>query len=503
MSETTDELLSKVEDALWIGDGRAAGLLLHRVLLQDFTNRQAWQLLHSMRGGEQPLKEFQRSFSQRYYPHLMHLLDETPAPLGRSSAPAEPLPPPFKPLPLASPVKPFVESIEEEDEISAEALEALLPSGKPLFDVPAPVVRSPRPAPASLDQPAEPSHPAPASLDQPAVAIQPAPLPLEQPAEPIQPAPAASIETQARTAAGVQDLTAGVTGVGLAQAALGEAQAIEPAPPGELTCPGCGVELSGMETLCAYCGLNLAAVLHLAPPPVDAPPALDLPFCPACGKTCPAGAYFCDTCGATLLQPGTPGAAPAPTLPEPDTQPIPAAASPSLPAAESPASSAQPATPLAASGLAALPLLRPEAVAQAAPGVAAAGGTLAITRENSPSGALFKYTIWVDGLAGEKISNNQRLVLNLPAGQHTIQVTRGKRASQPLAIELAPGRNVQLYCQPPKVKGSGPRLALLSAGRPVPQKTRWWAGYLLLVLVLACLAAGVGTVVYYFTLVAK
>jgi hypothetical protein len=44
---------------------------------------------------------------------------------------------------------------------------------------------------------------------------------------------------------------------------------------------------------------------------------------------------------------------------------------------------------------------------------------------------------------------------------------------------------------------------LLSAGRPVPQKTRWWAGYLLLLVVLACLAAGIGTVVYYFTLVAK
>jgi hypothetical protein len=244
------------------------------------------------------------------------------------------------------------------------------------------------------------------------------------------------------------------------------------------------------------------------PPAGETRGAEELPFCAACGKTYPAHAHFCDRCGAALVRPSEaakPAQAP-PQAQDPDTQPVPAAIQASAMAAESP--KAQQATLLETEQAAPQvdqPVELPQAslpVAVAAGAAAVAAGTLTITRENSSSGALFKYTIWIDGKEGEKISNNKRKVLSLAAGHHTIQITKGKRASLPLAIEVKPGGNVQLYCQPPKTKTSGPRVFLLSASRPTPVKTRWWAGYLLLLTILACLAAGIGTVVYYFMVIA-
>jgi len=79
MDENISELLTKVEDALFQGDQRVAGILLHKVLMQDFTNHPAWQLLHSLRGGEQPFPEFQQAFAQKYYPQMAHLLSAPPS----------------------------------------------------------------------------------------------------------------------------------------------------------------------------------------------------------------------------------------------------------------------------------------------------------------------------------------------------------------------------------------------------------------------------------------
>ncbi len=74
MSENISELLSKAEEALWAGKRRDAGILLHKILLQDFTDPYAWKLLHIMLGSQQPLSEFQRSFAQKNYPDQAHLL---------------------------------------------------------------------------------------------------------------------------------------------------------------------------------------------------------------------------------------------------------------------------------------------------------------------------------------------------------------------------------------------------------------------------------------------
>jgi hypothetical protein len=92
MSERASELMARVEQALYLGDQRTAGILLHKILLQDFTNHQAWLQLHAMRGGKQSLEDFQQSFAQRYYPTLAHLLAQTPesepAPQEAESRPA-------------------------------------------------------------------------------------------------------------------------------------------------------------------------------------------------------------------------------------------------------------------------------------------------------------------------------------------------------------------------------------------------------------------------------
>ena len=86
MSESTQELLSKAEDALWAGDRRTAGILLHKVLLQDFNDAYAWRLLHAMIGRGQPFETFQISFALKNYPQQAHLLHVPTAP----GIPAEP-----------------------------------------------------------------------------------------------------------------------------------------------------------------------------------------------------------------------------------------------------------------------------------------------------------------------------------------------------------------------------------------------------------------------------
>ena len=100
MTENTSDLLTKVETALWLGDQRLAGMLLHKVLTQDFTNRQAWLLLHGMRGEGKTLEEFQHSFAAKYYPHLAHLLDQPPVDSPPQTEPATPDALPVADLPI-------------------------------------------------------------------------------------------------------------------------------------------------------------------------------------------------------------------------------------------------------------------------------------------------------------------------------------------------------------------------------------------------------------------
>ena len=185
MGESTRNLLSKVEAALWLGDKRMAGLLLHQVLLQDFANRQAWLLLHGMRGTGQSLETFQRSFAQKYYPNLAHLLDQPPADIAAQTEADAPG---------------FLSTVPspEETEFCATCGTALLPQAKFCPYCGAPVLRAGEPmpgAPAAAEAPeaveaAEDAEaPAPSEgLELPAKAA-PAPepwaaFPEDQPASP-------------------------------------------------------------------------------------------------------------------------------------------------------------------------------------------------------------------------------------------------------------------------------------------------------------------------------
>jgi len=80
MNESSQYLLSKAEEALLKGERRTAGLWLHKILLQDFTNQEAWIQLHRLVGGTKSFAEFQGSFATKYYPGQAHLLSQADAP---------------------------------------------------------------------------------------------------------------------------------------------------------------------------------------------------------------------------------------------------------------------------------------------------------------------------------------------------------------------------------------------------------------------------------------
>lgn len=115
MSESVDNLLLKAEENLRVGDRQAAGVLLHKILLQDITNHQAWLLLYSILGRGQSLENFQQGFAQRYYPQFAHLLSQAPSPERPDSSPQlasapvqvlpdQPVSTPVQPLPDIPPI---------------------------------------------------------------------------------------------------------------------------------------------------------------------------------------------------------------------------------------------------------------------------------------------------------------------------------------------------------------------------------------------------------------
>lgn len=193
MTENTQELLSKAENALWAGDKRTAGILLHKVLLQDFNDAYAWRLLHAMLGSAQPFETFQISFALKYYPQKAHLLR---MPTGTEPA-----------------VEPASEQVSEQ----AEAAQ------------PAPPVAAPPPQPVVPALPA--AQPIVEAIQPPVVT--PGPLP---PA-PAKSAPAPEVELGHTSPLAVERLP----------------YALLP----DLSCPVCGKACPSGAKYCIYCGVPL------------------------------------------------------------------------------------------------------------------------------------------------------------------------------------------------------------------------------------------------------
>lgn len=215
MSSTTDVLLSKIEDALWVGDQHTASILLHKILLQDFTNHQAWLLLHSMRGGNQTLKDFQHSFAQKFYPQLAHLLTTTVQPIGDSTL--------ALPDPITTEDEPF------------QTDESLNMTPGPLFKVPEPKVATARIV-APIPEPKKAAPEIPTSTPEPQI-VEPEPL-IAMEALPLEP------ESQEPK----QEV--------LSPQMFPEEEAA-PSVIRRNMCFSCGLPLIGHEKFCGHCGTEL------------------------------------------------------------------------------------------------------------------------------------------------------------------------------------------------------------------------------------------------------
>jgi hypothetical protein len=73
-SNEIDTLISKAQRALLSGDKKTACLVIHQILKEDFTNDQAWQLLHQLYNDSSFLDDFKIQFAQKYYPDKVNLL---------------------------------------------------------------------------------------------------------------------------------------------------------------------------------------------------------------------------------------------------------------------------------------------------------------------------------------------------------------------------------------------------------------------------------------------
>lgn len=86
MSEDIIQFLQKAQEALRLGDKNTAGMIINQVLKIDFTNPQAWEILHTMLGKDMPLETFKLKFSQKYYPDKVQLLTQ-PQTANNTTAP--------------------------------------------------------------------------------------------------------------------------------------------------------------------------------------------------------------------------------------------------------------------------------------------------------------------------------------------------------------------------------------------------------------------------------
>lgn len=74
MATSSLQLLEQARQAMRTGDRRRAGILINKVLKEDFANDEAWVLLHTVMGRGKTLDQFKREFTLKHFPDKSHLL---------------------------------------------------------------------------------------------------------------------------------------------------------------------------------------------------------------------------------------------------------------------------------------------------------------------------------------------------------------------------------------------------------------------------------------------
>ncbi len=74
MPENIGKLLKKAQRAYKAGERGAAAFYIDKILRQDFTHPRTWKLLYREYGSGQSLKDFQREFTEQYYPDKLEII---------------------------------------------------------------------------------------------------------------------------------------------------------------------------------------------------------------------------------------------------------------------------------------------------------------------------------------------------------------------------------------------------------------------------------------------
>lgn len=80
MADKHKTLLKRARLAFKTGERGLAAHLIDRILRQDYLHRGTWKLLYREYGSGQSFQEFQREFTQEYYPDQLDLLEGKPSP---------------------------------------------------------------------------------------------------------------------------------------------------------------------------------------------------------------------------------------------------------------------------------------------------------------------------------------------------------------------------------------------------------------------------------------
>jgi pilus assembly protein CpaE len=86
VAKNIEKLLARAQKAYQKRDKQKGASLIDQILQQDYLHAETWELLHKLYAPNQPLEEFQRTFTETYYPEKLPLLQPRvqAQPLSRS-----------------------------------------------------------------------------------------------------------------------------------------------------------------------------------------------------------------------------------------------------------------------------------------------------------------------------------------------------------------------------------------------------------------------------------